>query len=70
MPNEYSMPAVSVDVALLTLADRRLQVAVAERAVEPARGRLALFGGYIHIDEDQDAAAAARRVLGQRRRQA
>ena len=60
------MPAqviVTVDVVLLTLKDKRLQVALMKRPHEPFKGALALPGGYVHAGEDADVAAAAHRVL-------
>jgi 8-oxo-dGTP diphosphatase len=54
---------VTVDVVLLTLKDKRLQVALMKRPQEPFKGELALPGGYVHPEEDADVAAAACRVL-------
>ena len=53
----------SVDVVLLTIADGALQVALLERDHEPFRGTLALPGGFIHPDEDEDTYASAARML-------
>jgi 8-oxo-dGTP diphosphatase len=53
----------SVDVVLLTIADGALQVALLERDHEPFRGALALPGGFIHPDEDEDTHASAARML-------
>ena len=55
--------AVTVDIVLLTLIAGRLQVLLMRREREPFQGQLALPGGYIHPQEDNDALAAARRVL-------
>lgn len=55
--------AVTVDIVLLTLLAGRLQVLLMRRDREPFPGQLALPGGYIHPQEDNDALAAARRVL-------
>lgn len=62
------MPALrpvicSVDVVLLTIAGGALQVALLERDHEPFRGALALPGGFIHPDEDEDTHASAARML-------
>src|ERR1700739_935800 len=64
-PNEttYPSPQVTVDLAILSLADGVLQVLLMKRGAEPFAGRWALPGGYIHTDEDGDIEAAARRVL-------
>jgi 8-oxo-dGTP diphosphatase len=53
----------TVDVVLLTLIDGALHVLLQKRAADPFAGALALPGGYVHAQEDQDAAAAAARVL-------
>ena len=56
-------PIVTVDAALFTILDGALHLALIERAAEPFQGRLALIGGYLHTDEDQDLAAAVDRIL-------
>lgn len=53
----------SVDVVLLTIRAGVLQVALLERDHEPYRGALALPGGFIHPDEDDDTYASAARML-------
>jgi 8-oxo-dGTP diphosphatase len=53
----------TVDVVLLTLQDYVLKVALLQRERMPFAGSMALPGGFIHADEDQDAKQAARRVL-------
>ena len=60
-----SFPPVicTVDVVLLTLRDEALHVVLHQRDREPFRGVLALPGGYVHQQEDQDAEDAAVRVL-------
>lgn len=60
-PNEFDRPSVAVDVALLGLRERELVVGLIAREEHPARGRWALPGGFVRIDESLDAAAA--RVL-------
>lgn len=53
----------TVDVVLLTLEDAELKVALLRRDHEPYTGELALPGGYIHPEQDNDAEDAAARVL-------
>ena len=53
----------SVDVVLLTVAEGALQVALLERDHEPYAGVLALPGGFIHPEEDEDTQASAERML-------
>lgn len=60
---ERPQPITTVDVALFTLRQARLCVLLARRAREPFAGSLALPGGFVHVEEDDDAAATARRVL-------
>lgn len=54
---------VTVDIALFSLREGRLQVLLHPRQAEPFKQQLALPGGFIHTDSDADAEAAARRVL-------
>jgi 8-oxo-dGTP diphosphatase len=56
-------PITTVDVVLLTLHAGQLAVALSVRTSEPFKGRLALPGGYVHVERDHDALQAARRVL-------
>ena len=63
---EYERPNVTVDVALFALRKGRLCVLLAPRTAEPHAGVLALPGGYVHVDEDADTEATARRVLMQK----
>jgi 8-oxo-dGTP diphosphatase len=53
----------TVDVVLLTLIDGALHVLLHKRAADPFAGTLALPGGYVHAQQDQDATDAAARVL-------
>ncbi|MDP1612024.1 MAG: hypothetical protein Q8M11_13310 [Sulfuritalea sp.] len=59
---------VTVDVVLLTVdmesaLDNVLRVGLMKRPNPPCKGVYALPGGYVHVDEDLDTEAAARRVL-------
>ena len=63
MTSGRSRPIVTVDAALFTIVDGALHLALIERAAEPFRGRMALIGGYLHTDEDQNLAAAVDRIL-------
>lgn len=49
--------SVTVDVVCLTVRDGVFQVLLVERAGEPFAGALALPGGFVHVDEDLEAAA-------------
>src|SRR5262249_48763954 len=59
----FERPLVTVDVVILTLRGGRLEVLLMRRGAEPFLGSWALPGGYIHLDEDADLDAAARRIL-------
>ncbi|MGG5818535.1 NUDIX hydrolase [Falsiroseomonas sp. HW251] len=60
---EFASPIATVDVVLLTLAGGVLSVALFRRDKPPFEGSLALPGGFVHVEEDEDLVAAARRVL-------
>ncbi len=59
--SDYPIFSVTVDVVCLTVRDGDLRVLLVERGTEPFRGRLALPGGFVEVDED--LAAGARREL-------
>lgn len=54
---EYPHPAVTTDVVVFTIRDTELEVLLIERGADPERGRWAIPGGFIGIDEDLEAAA-------------
>jgi 8-oxo-dGTP diphosphatase len=60
-PLSKPRPALAVDVALLTVADRDLQVVTVTRGRAPYRGHLALPGVIVRLDESPED--AARRAL-------
>jgi 8-oxo-dGTP diphosphatase len=53
----YPHPAVTTDVVVFTIRDRRLNLLLIERGGEPFRGMWALPGGFLDIDEDLEACA-------------
>lgn len=55
---DYPHPAVTVDVVVFTLRDGQLKLLLIKRAGEPYRGKWALPGGFVQLDEALDAAAA------------
>jgi 8-oxo-dGTP diphosphatase len=59
----FKVPIATVDVALFTLRAGILRLLLVKRDQAPYAETYALPGGFIHVDEDVDAAAAARRVL-------
>lgn len=60
----YPRPSVTVDVVALTVEDGALRVALYRRTEAPGKGAAALPGGFVHIDESLDEAAA--RLLEQK----
>ena len=64
MPEDhFTRPILTVDCVPLTLHEGVLCVLRSVRKAEPYAGRPALLGGYVHVDEDADLDATARRVL-------
>lgn len=64
---EFESPICTVDAALFTLnREGALCVVLLRREKEPYAGQIALPGGFVHIDEDEDTEATARRVLRQK----
>ena len=61
--SSYPPFAVTVDLVVLTVRDDELQALVVRRGSAPYEGRLALPGGFVHADEDIEA--AARRELAE-----
>jgi 8-oxo-dGTP diphosphatase len=59
--SRYPRPSVTVDVVLLTVAGGALRALLGRRTEPPAKGRWALPGGFVAIDEGLDEAAS--RVL-------
>ncbi len=58
---QFPHPSVAVDVALVTVEGGRLRALLAPRAEHPHRGRWALPGSFVRMDESLDQ--AAQRVL-------
>lgn len=59
--DDFDRPSLAVDVALVTIVDRRLAVLVMERPDHPFKGTWQLPGGFVRMDESLDDAAG--RVL-------
>jgi 8-oxo-dGTP diphosphatase len=60
---EHPQPIVTVDIVILSLIGESLCVALAKREQDPHAGAWTLPGGWVHTDEDEDAVAAASRIL-------
>jgi 8-oxo-dGTP diphosphatase len=56
--SQFDRPSLAVDVVVLSAAAGALEVVVYRRKEHPARGRYALPGGFVRLDESLDRAAA------------
>ena len=54
---EYNWAYVAVDVVVLTIRNRSLQVMTVTRGEDPGKGRRVLPGGFVKLDEDLEDAA-------------
>jgi 8-oxo-dGTP diphosphatase len=54
---EYPHPAVTTDVAVFTLREQQLQLLLICRRHDPHKGKWALPGGFLEIDEDLEECA-------------
>ena len=63
METTFPQPLVMVDTALFTILKERLCLILAQRKEPPEQGKLALPGGFVHVQEDADTEDAARRVI-------
>src|SRR6476660_590376 len=59
----YPRPALTVDCAVFGFDEAELKVLLIQRALEPFKGRWALPGGFVRVDETVDD--AARRALAE-----
>lgn len=60
---EFARPALTVDCVVFGLDDDGLKILLIERALAPFKGRWALPGGFVRVDESVDD--AARRELSE-----
>jgi len=56
-PSKYERPSVTVDVVMMTLHQRDLQVLLVKRRSWPFEGMWAIPGGFVEIDESLEEAA-------------
>lgn len=54
---EYPHPAVTTDIVILTVLDGKLKVLLIKRGMEPFKGKWALPGGFVKMDESIDTCA-------------
>ncbi|HLZ61419.1 MAG TPA: NUDIX domain-containing protein [Ktedonosporobacter sp.] len=55
--SKYERPSVTVDVVMMSLRKRDLQVLLVKRAAWPYEGMWAIPGGFVNIDESLETAA-------------
>lgn len=55
--NDYPQPSVTVDLVVFTIKDKSLKVLLIKRNIEPFKGKWALPGGFVQIDESLEEAA-------------
>jgi 8-oxo-dGTP diphosphatase len=60
---QYPHPAVTADIVIFTIRDNQLKLLLIMRKGEPFRGKWALPGGFVHMDEDLET--SARRELAE-----
>jgi 8-oxo-dGTP diphosphatase len=60
-PTQFERPSVTVDVVMLTVKDRTLEVLLVQRDEHPFKDTWSLPGGFVQMTESLDAAAT--RVL-------
>jgi 8-oxo-dGTP diphosphatase len=60
---EFLAPLTTVDMAIFAIIENQLHVLLVERSNFPAKGQLALPGGFIDERSDPDIAATAHRKL-------
>lgn len=56
-PAKYDKPSVTVDIVILTLQERELNVLLVKRDVAPYKNRWAIPGGFVRIKETLEDAA-------------
>src|SRR5262245_14611944 len=67
-PGAFSRPSVTVDLVILTVQDKDPKVLLVQRGEHPFKGRWALPGGFVRVNDDrkdqgEDLDAAALREL-------
>ncbi len=62
-PATYPIPLLTVDIAVFTLLNDRMQVLLTQREAFPCRQQWALPGGFVDLEKDKDLMATARRKL-------
>lgn len=61
--HQFDVPLTSVDMAIFTVREEKLQVLLVKRAQYPAKGKWALPGGFIDLKKDRNLDDTAYRKL-------
>ena len=64
--HDYDIPLVSVDIAIFSVIDDKLNVLIVKRAQHPRKGKWALPGGFIDLSADKTIDDAAHRKLAEK----
>jgi 8-oxo-dGTP diphosphatase len=64
--NDYDIPLVSVDIAIFSVIDEKLNVLTVKRAQHPRKGKWALPGGFIDLSVDKTIDDTAHRKLAEK----
>lgn len=64
--HDYDIPLVSVDIAIFSVIDDKLNVLTVKRAQHPRKGKWALPGGFIDLSADKTIDDAAHRKLAEK----
>lgn len=57
MEKDYPKPSVTVDIVIFSVKDSQLKVLLVNRNIEPFRGKWAIPGGFVRIEENLEDAA-------------
>ena len=55
---EYPRPAVTTDAILIVKKDNEISILLIQRGIEPYKGKWALPGGFVEMDEELEDACA------------
>ena len=64
--HNYEVPLATVDIAIFTVQEGKLQVLLVQRGQHPAKGQWALPGGFVDLKQDENLLATAKRKLAEK----
>ncbi len=62
----FEKPILTVDVAFLSINDGDLKILTIKREEAPYKGNVALPGGYVYCDEDENLSDTAKRIIAEK----